>query len=195
MAARVFIIAALLALTACGEVRIKEPIGNEPVALKSEDWEGLWVSRNWPPYHVFIDDEAIGAVRLCQVADFKRGGTLSVELVCRAGLARKLGMLDDAVVLNISAEPNSSQGPWVFALLQRRRSQLIAWVPRTETFEELVKAGQLEGTIEHKNYETIVNLGELAEGLIIKAVQDEKADQLIMWREPLIFERFKWSRK
>ena len=147
-----------LSLSACTTVISLMPVGDEPVYLEPEEWEGLWVhevSNNGTSAFasVMVVDAAGGILEVCDPDSYGEPLRVVVRQHTTAGKqARFVSVFDDG-------------WGYVWGRYQRiLQNALIIWSPNHEEFVRLVQQGLLAGQY----------LDE--EGLIIEPLSPEQLD-------------------
>jgi len=164
-------------LQGCASVLVEAPIGLDPNPIVADKWNGTW---------------------------FNPGGTLTVEVAdAQAGLidiawieARDDGLkmeshrlvlkrAGDWIFCSMKAEDgNSSAEGWLWGRIKNDGKQIIFWLPKVESFQQLVTDGKLPGHIKDDN----VILGTL-EPAHLAILSSEQAGILYHWDEPMVLMR------
>ena len=170
------VVALAMALSACTPVLVREPIGETPYPVRSEEWEGEWIQED--------------GLMIIRVAD-EGEGTLLV-----AGVEEK----DDALRLETLKVTLRQSGGWVFASLRDETASpkedeyvwgrvrkdddlIVVWLPDADKFKRLIEEGILPG--------------ETGDGVLLtdlkkehyEIITSEAQGVLFEWDEPMILRR------
>ena len=170
--------ALLLLLWGCDSVTSSALVGENPVSLVAEEWDGIWLGAE--------------AAVILQVVDAKQGG-LRAAWIERSGGAlkteiwlvqiRSSGSWIFANVKDDEATDRSAER-YLFSRLKKDDDQILFWLPSTSAFTKAVEAGHLPGEIEDSN----VRLSNLSASHL-EVVKSEKGQALFDWDEPMVLLR------
>jgi hypothetical protein len=153
-----------------GCVSTDAPIGETPVSVHEEDWEGIWVS----PDETYI----------IEVLDEAEGRFLVSEL--KEGTPPKL----DPMEMHLSKVGNWYFGNWtedsdefIWFRVHRDGDHIIVWLPDPEGFEALVDEGVLPGEVRTRGSDGEVFIGPLTDDHL-EIITGEAAKDLFVWNEP-----------
>ena len=176
-----------LTLAGCTTVMSTQPVGEVPVALTAEDWEGTWTdSEDFLEIRV-IDGEA-GQLEAAWIETGEDGFELeSVEIFMRRSGDALFGSVldepdDEAGVGDEEAEPEAL---YAFFRLARDGKKLVVWWPDVEAFQALVEEGRLPGEVTEGDD---VVLEALSEAQLELLSSDQNAG-LWEWKSPAILMR------
>ncbi|RPJ12745.1 MAG: DUF3466 family protein [Deltaproteobacteria bacterium] len=167
-----------LALTACTNVSSVMPVGDEPVYLKPEDWEGLWMEGTGHP------DDPNKETFTVNVVDAAGGG---LEICCRDTLGGKFRAVirqhsyegGEAQFINfqfINLPPQESLPGYLWGQFHRAGNALIIWWPRDMAFADLATKGEIAGKWHHVEGPDIEGIG--FNGFVIERLSRDKLDQI-----------------
>ena len=179
-----FIGTAVLAASACTRVTVTEPIGETPVLLESEDWEGLWsVIEDGDTGFLLIEvvDAANGELRVRNVATDPDSDTTTVFL--REGGGWTFASARDA---------DDSDDIFEWARVDRDNQRILYWEPVTSRFAELVREGLLPGTVQERELQrppgsTGEPVTELR-GVTLSGLQPEHIDLITSGDQGVLFD-------
>jgi hypothetical protein len=169
-----------LMLAACTEVTSFMQVGDEPVYLEPDDWEGLWLHTPWPTSkqeQQSLDPATGVGITSVRVVD-AQGGILE--------LCNQYGTNDVSRVVIRQHVTGNKIAFFVNRFTGRRwgyewgkvdgiRSPLIIWVPKIEKFGELVKTGAISGQIVGRGGESELLLAPLSSEHLDLLTRDEGA--------------------
>ncbi len=128
-----------VALSACTTVISLMPVGDEPVYLEPEKWEGLWVheskgsTENITFASVMVIDAAGGILEVCDQGCCDETSRVVFRQHTTAGKPTRFVSLFDW------------EWGYAWGKYQRISNALIIWLPRGEEFARLVQEGSLAG--------------------------------------------------
>ena len=162
--------ATLLALcTAC--VTSKAPVGSHAYSIHEEDWNGTWITGDGRTAKIKVLDEANGVLG-CSITD-KKNASRSLETF-------QLRLLEhDGWVFANLTDP-SAEDQYAWARVWRMDEQLIVWYPDEHTIREMVKHGDLPGTLGDPTGVTIDKLDDEQ----LTAVTHARDGIAVMWEIP-----------
>ena len=183
-----YLLAILLMLTisGCNEVFTARPIGEKPIELKAEDWNGTWFNSEGDSCSLKVVDEKNGMLEIAQLGwEGKEAKVFTMELQLR-----EWGNCVFATAISSSPENSGprdkSKGGYLWARIKRDGNVLIFWQPDVDKFTSLVKNGKLPGKVNDSKDKTSksVDLGELTPEHV-KIFASDVYD----WDNPLILMR------
>jgi hypothetical protein len=130
-------ISTLLVLAGCTLVYSTHPLGEAPLAVQAEDWEGTWYNPGGS-LTIMIEDHEKGILQAAWVEEsdgelaFKSFQVLLLES-------------DEWIFCNIK-EPESNRYLW--GRIKRADNQILVWMPEASELAALVEADKLPGTVE-----------------------------------------------
>lgn len=180
----VMIFCLLLALSGCGAVYVKAPIGAEPLVLDASEWEGDWYSGDDAVISVRVIDRDQGVLQLSAVDyDVENQPKLVSETV-------HIRKWRDHLFASVPTRCDGDMPAFFWARLERVADRVIFWLPDRRKIKTLVEAGKLPGMIEKD--EDVV-LGEFKEGHY-QILTSEKEGILYSWDDPGVLLRLIPSR-
>jgi hypothetical protein len=118
-------------------------MGDQPVKLEAEDWEGTWL-------------QAEGAI-VAKVVDSEKG-ILKVAGIESEDTELKFESVDaylrtwgDWTFASIKEKPESDNDLYLWGRITKSDRQVIIWDPNVEKFKKLVEAGKLPGKVDGDN--------------------------------------------
>ena len=161
----------------CDVVYTSKPIGEEPVVISSDDWEGIWRASDGPVLNVKVVDEANGVIEYSEwESEKEEEEPIKVYL-------REWGSWEFCNLKGPEDEEHAEHYVWGRIGNQDGRVVIIWW-PDADRFRELVEEGILPGTIENGD----VILGDLtAEHMELITTSAEGV--LFLWDEPTVLVR------
>jgi hypothetical protein len=128
-------VASVPLLGGCGEVIASAPMGETPVSVSKDDWEGMWV---WSEGSIAIKvlDEAAGVLLVSLIEVDKEPPTVEP-------MEMRLSKTGGWTFANWEEEP----GAFSWLRVERVGETILAWSPDFSRFEELVDEGILPGEV------------------------------------------------
>ena len=122
-------------LGACSQVLSSAPIGETPVSISEEDWDGVWV---WEEGAIAIKvlDEATGVLLVSIIEVDKEPPTVEPTEM-------RLSRVGGWTFANWEEEP----GVFSWLRVEREGEMILAWGPDFSRFKELVDEGILPGEV------------------------------------------------
>jgi len=175
----VMIFCLLLALSGCGAVYVKSPIGDAPLVLNASEWEGEWYSGDNAVISVKVIDRDQGVLQLSAVDyDVENRPKLVSETV-------HIRKWRDHLFASVPTRCDDDMPAFFWARLERVAERVIFWMPDRRKIKVLVETGKLPGMIEKD--EDVV-LGELKDGHY-QILTSEKEGILYQWNDPGVLVR------
>lgn len=177
---RFLAVAAILPLlAACDVVLSTHPVGNEPVTLAAEEWQGTWITDDGA-ITLVVPDGPPGRLQLAWI-EVKNEPELQTALVhVRSTGGWLFGSFEDE-----EAEKGQELARYIWGRLVKDEGTILFWLPREERFRELVEAGVLPGEVDEDGDVLLAKLGP--QHLAIIASEDRGA--LFEWDDPTILRR------
>ena len=173
-----FLSALLFCLWGCDSVTSATQVGDQPVSLVAEEWDGTWLS-------------AEGAVTL-KVTDANQG-KLRVSWIEESGDGLKMetwnvqirssGSWNFANVRDDGGDQEIEER-YLFTRVKKDNRQILFWMPDTDAFTAAVKAGHLPGEISDSS----VRLAALNADHL-EVIKSDQGPTLFDWDEPLVLLR------
>jgi len=168
--------ACLLVLGGCHVVYSTSPVGDRPVKLVSDDWEGTWTHKDGA-VTVAVTDAEKGALEIGWVE--KKQDRLVFEhyqVLVRQSGEWQFGNVRDP------EEPRR----YVWGRLRHDNDQLVLWVPSFEVFKSLVKRRIVKGRVSENGEDVI--LDSLDPSVLQRLTRGD--DGVVLdWGRPLVFTR------
>lgn len=130
----------IILLPACSPVYVDEPIGETPLVLDPEDWEGTWMVEDDAILVDVLDSES-GILRISGI-EKKKDGELEVE-------AFTIHLRESGDWILASLEDDYEGEPrYLWGAIRRRGEQILQLDPDRTKFRALVEAGTLPGRLD-----------------------------------------------
>jgi hypothetical protein len=202
----VALLLALLLLSGCNAVLVKEPMGDTVVTLDPATWQGTWASSEVVILTTVLDSEK-GLLQAAWVERGAEGEGASFESV--SGMVRQTG---DVIFLSMENEPEEPLDPtaalaadapaeqtpatpappaaaarppeYIWGRIDNDGKRIILWWPNVEQFQRAVQDGRLPGTVTESEDVVLEPLDPAQLELI-----NSPAGNLLGWAEPAVFVR------
>ena len=170
------VVALAMALSACTPVLVREPIGETPYPVRSEEWEGEWIHEDGLMI-IRVADEGQGTLLVAGVEE--KEGALRLET-----LKVTLRQSGEWVFASVRDETASAkEDEYVWARVRKDGSMIVVWLPDADKFKRLIEEGTLPG--------------ETGGSIILKDLKKEHYEiitseaqgVLFEWDEPMILRR------
>ena len=203
----IFALAAIFALfcSACVPVMVKAPAGDEPVHLRAQQWEGVWMahgtrlSGNFPGNFLMAKVTVIDAEKGWLRAEITTEGKERLQVtttdvyVRRAGRWMLLSMRwpDNNFFLSSPREAPLFKG-YVWGRVELNENMLLVWAPRGERFYDWVQKGVIEGRIQYEKPETQTNAWVEIDRLGTQTLEQFEASESMpadYWLSPVVYVR------
>ena len=148
-------------------------MGEEPLLLKHDEWEGTWMNAEGSGVIKVLDVEG-GHLRLAWVED--SGKELRFEKI-----DAHLRSSGEFIFANVRDEDS---GLYTWVKVAKDGGQIVVWDPDVEKFRALVKDGKLPGKIDDKN----VVLDEL-DPEHVQMITSSAEGVLFDWENPAVLIR------
>lgn len=158
-------------LLGCGEVITDAPLGETPVSVQEEDWEGIWVAPE-EVYMVEVLDEAEGRLL---VGEITGGQSPEVEDLTEMQLSR----IGDWYFANWETEP----GEFQWFRVHRKGDHIIIWLAEFDGFAALVDQGVMPGEIRSSGSDDEVFIGPLTDEHL-EIITEGSDGALFDWENP-----------
>jgi len=168
-------------LSACQAVLILHPMGDEPLALDTQAWQGSWHNGEIVVLTTIVNPET-GELQATWL-ERKQDGVVKETV---AGQVRRTG---EWVFLNMphqTKQPDSNEEKqrYFWARLRLDGNRAVLWWPNIEAFEAAVREGRLPGEI---TADDEIMLGELT-GEHVRMI-NATGSPFLEWTEPMVFVR------
>jgi hypothetical protein len=131
----------LVIASACSVVTVTEPIGEEPVRLQADEWEGLWKLYSYGPA-----DESDEDFLVIEVSDSEKG-VLKVQGIGRESKDTIQVYLRESNgwMFGSYRDPDEGDKGMVWGRFEKKGDHIFIWIPEHDKFSDLVKDGLLPG--------------------------------------------------
>jgi hypothetical protein len=173
-----FASALLLCLWGCDSVTSTALVGEKPVSLVAEEWDGTWLNAEGA-VTLKVTDASQGKLRASWIEE--SGDELKLETwniqIRSSGSWSFANVRDDG-------DDQEIEERYLFTRVKKDNRQILFWMPDTDAFTAAVKAGQLPGEISDSNVRlTALNADHLA------VIKSDQRPTLFDWDEPLVLLR------
>jgi hypothetical protein len=185
----------LVFLTGCHAVYSTHPVGDAPVAVSPDDWEGTWVHRDGALTVAVLDPEK-GVLEIGWVE--KKQERLKLERY--KVLLRKSGEW-----LFGSVQDPDKPKLYVWGRIKNADGQIVLWAPDVQKAMALVEKGVLPGHVEKMNDVSFTDPEAVGPGPIpskesdvvltrlgateLKVIMSGETGGFFDWERPLVFRR------
>jgi hypothetical protein len=157
----------------CNAVYSIKPLGDEPLALISEEWEGTWIHKDGT-VTVAVTDNAKGVIEVGWVE--KRQGRLAFE-------AYPVQLLKSGKWVFGNVLDQANTGHYFWARISKDGSQLTLWAPDVAKTKALVEKAVLPGTLINDGEDVV--LDELSAAHLLVVTEGVA----LAWERSLVFLR------
>ena len=160
----------LLALPACNAVYVDEPIGERPLVLDPEEWEGTWLVGGGTVVMEVVDQNE-GLLKIAWVEGGYQGG-----LELESAIIQLRGYDDWIFGTLMEYESDDAEGagyPWGIA--RQGDDQILILLPDVGKFRALVEAGDLPGRVD-------------GEDVYLESLELEHLARILSDEHPFLFE-------
>ncbi len=164
-----------LVFSACAVVYVESPVGEDPVKLDAEEWNGTWLHAEGAVTVKVLDSED-GALGLAWV------DSEGEQLVPKSA-AVHLRLAGGRVLVSWKEEDAAEPG-YLWGILSRRDEQVVVLAPDADKFRVLVEQQKLPGHVENGD----IYLGRLGPEHLDIILSDQEGF-LFDWEEPLVLTR------
>jgi hypothetical protein len=169
----------LVVLGACSSVTTPSPLGEKPVELRSEEWNGLWRGPEKSFVIVQVENATSGTLRIA----FPENEDSPLNLTSATIALRESNNWVFASIKNDKDDKDKSD-EWTWLRVVKNEDTMVVYAPRVDRFVKLVEDKLLPGAVDGNN----VKLGALRpEHLNLITSEDKGA--LFNWEEPLVLTR------
>jgi len=161
-------------LSGCSAAYSIKPMGEHPLALVPEEWEGTWVHKDGT-VTVAVTDAAKGMIEVGWVE--KRQGRLAFE-------AYQVQLLKSGEWLFGNVHYQDKPGHYLWGRVSKDDGQLVLWVPDVAKIKALVEKAILPGTLINDGEDVVLG-GLSAAHLQVITTASEGA--VLEWDRPLVF--------
>ena len=184
---RMLTLLAAALLSGCGSVMVSQPMGERPVVLDPENWEGTWASDEIVMLTTVLDSQA-GVLQAAWLERYEEGArfeTVTGE-VRQTGDWYFLSMAHEPPKTDDEPETDAVAGPpeYLWARIDNNGRRAIIWWPDLEQFREAVQEGRIAGQVKE---DSDVLLGTL-DAAQIESINSPSGN-LMNWAEPLVLIR------
>ena len=178
-----------MVLTACETVTSPAPLGDKPLAIEAEDWEGQWSNAEG-----HLDLSVVDAAKGLVTIEFEEDGTahtLDLQLREAAGwifvnvTERDFNQSQGLGEMAIEGNPDTPvSNAYLWARIVNNGDSIIAWSPAPEQFVMLVEKGLLPGHVDEGN----MVLGALGHEHY-RVMTSGEHGVLLDWENPIVLYR------
>lgn len=172
----------LSSLVSCASVVSKKAIGDTPAELKSEDWEGAWMTPDKHVVHLRVKDAAKGVLEAAYIEEKNEKFVMETHEL----LLRKEG---EWLWANMK---EGDEGTYLFGrITEPDDEQILAWWANPPGFADAVRRGRLKGEL-MKNPEGKESGSVLLGGLTkadMQAIERGEIKDAFAWDHPLVLMR------
>jgi hypothetical protein len=188
--ALILLIPLTLLVGGCGTVTSATPVGDQVVAIESEDLDGAWLGPKGTPLELRIVDAQNGVVRITEIGD--KGEVESLDVHFRRSDNAIGPYWLWSVKLSDFAKDTDYPG-YLWGIAKRDSEQIVFWLAQARTFRALVESGALPGEVS----DDAVHLGQLTaqqlwlihdEDSVMSFIPGPKL-ALFHWDEPFVLVR------
>lgn len=175
---------AIVLVTGCDAVYTRQPIGDEPLALETAQWQGTWLNGEVVMLTTVLDADN-GKLQTAWLERGETGARMEVVVgeVRHTGERVYINSLDEPDEADESA-PESGSPPYYWARIRVEERTMTVWMPRLEAFRKAVEEGRLPGRIDADENVVLDRLEPDHLALI-----DSPEANLLQWSEPLVLVR------
>jgi len=162
-------------LGGCYGVYSDQLVGDKPVVLVSDEWEGTWIHKDGA-VTVAVTNKSHGLLQVGWVE--KKQGNLEFE-----SYRVELRQSGQWVFGNVRDPEQPKRVLW--ARVRKEGNQVTLWIPDRARFEEMVRQRQIEGKVDTPGEDVmLIGFGPETVGRLL-------ADHglPLQWDEPLVFQR------
>ncbi len=163
----------IIVLSGCSAAYSIKPMGEQPLVLVPEEWEGTWIHKEGT-VTVAVTDSAKGVIEVGWVE--KRQGRLAFE-------AYQVQLLKSGDWLFGNAQDQDKTSHYFWGRVSKDDSQLTLWVPDVAKIKALVEKTVLPGTLINDGEDVV--LGELSAAHLLVITEGA----VLEWGRPLVFLR------
>jgi len=181
---------ACMLLCACSNVYSPVPMGENPVALSAQEWEGTWLSTEGAIY-ISVSDAQTGKIKMTEIG----GDNPEVmEIQIRSSgdwmFGTILGKESEEPVPD--ADGDEIEAGYLWGRVRIDSDQLFLWYPDVGKFTTLINDGTLPGKVGKKDKFGLadVHLDELSAGHY-EIIASSSNGVLMKWDVPLAMIRFR----
>ncbi len=171
------VIALPLLLWGCSEVTSSAPIGEKPLVLDAEEWNGTWIIDEYA-ITFLVEDAEQGRLQIAWVEASESNLKMSTELVH----FRTSGKWVFANTLD--GDASGGEERYVFLRVEKDEDQIFLWGPDAIQFTEAVEAGRLPGEIDGKD----VHLSALSASHV-EVIKSDSDQVMFIWGGPVVLQR------
>lgn len=171
-----FWIVFFLGLCSCSAVYSTEPVGETPLQISAQDWDGAWLNKE-TFLITRVTDATNGVFRVTWIEPAAEKDRLeSYEVQLRQSGIRLFG--------NVKTNDKSGKTLYLWGLVKRDGNQLICWLPKIDEFRALCTAGRLSCREQGENVILTALTPEH-----IELINSESESRIYELRNPLVFIR------
>lgn len=140
---RLLALAACVALAACAEITVPEPLGEVPGVLEPDEWEGHWMTDLEAVILLTVVDRQGGVIEMSSMHKARATeGPPHAELRTEKIFLRRTGT-GGLLVGSARAE----KAGYVFFVVRKQGEHMTVWLPNASCIRILVERGALVGSM------------------------------------------------
>jgi hypothetical protein len=168
----------LMALWGCDSVTSSTPVGDKPVSLQEDDWDGTWINAE-SALTLKVKNAEKGHLQIAWIED--SGGKLKMESFIAE--IRVSGDWHFASIRDDGGDQEIEER-YMFLRVDKSDGQIIGWSPDVAAFKKAVEDGHLPGKMDESSVRLSVLNSEH-----IDYIKSAAATSLFDWDEPLVLVR------
>lgn len=166
----------IIVLSGCSAAYSIKPLGEQPLTLVPEEWEGTWIHKEGTVV-VAVTDSAKGVIEVGWVE--KRQGRLAFE-------AYQVQLLKSGEWLFGNVLDLDKPGRYLWGRVSKDDGQLTLWVPDVTKIKALVEKAVLPGTLINDGEDVVLDALSAAHLQVITTASE---GAVLEWGRPLVFLR------
>ena len=166
----------VIIITGCHSVFTSHPMGDNPIKIAGENWNGTWINKD-------------GSV-VVKVTDPEKGHLIAALIESKKDdlILKKYDIeirgTNNFTFINFKMKDEKGTMRYVWGKINKDDKTIVIWAPNIEMFRELVNAKKLPGEIKNKD----VYLETLKDEHL-KFIMSEKNSLLFQLNKPAVFYR------
>ena len=162
----------------CRAVYVTKPVGEKPVSLKTEEWEGSWkmINGDGDEYIIHVADAPTGKIEIAHINHDAHGFKLDVV---------QGQVLQHQSWLFLNIENKEKPGQYAWGRIKNEGKLAMIWFPNADKVENLIKQKKLTGKL-------IKDQDILLQALTPKQLDLVSSDSqglVLDWENPVILHR------
>ena len=133
----------LIFITGCYAVYTTHPMGQDPIKISKEKWDGTWINND-------------GSI-VVKVTDPEKGRLIAAVIESKDNDLKlekydiELRGTNNFIFINIKAKDKYGKEFFVWGKIKKKEREIIMWGPDIDKFRKLVTTKKLPGEIKDKN--------------------------------------------